>query len=354
MSREGSTQQAPSIVALDIGGANLKTSDGAKFARSVRFPMWKRCRELPAVLTKLLAEAPDADIVAITMTAELADCFASRQEGVHYVLNSVCAAAKGRKILVYLTNGRLVDPHEARSQPLLAAASNWHILAVHAANQIAPQQGCLIDIGSTTCDIIPLGGGQVLATGTDDFSRMKSSELVYTGIGRTPVCSILPSASLHGQTVPLAKEFFATAQDAYVLLGELAENPDDTDTADGRPVTRAAARARLARMFCLDTDTFSVEDATDFAQQIARHQCDEILAAAKIALSSANVQPESFVVSGSGEFLAKQIAWNLGGDDSHLISFTKMYDAHISRCATAYTLAKFAASQTHGLKRFSL
>src|SRR6202030_2937868 len=99
--------------------------------------------------------------------------------------------------------------------------------------------GLLIDVGSTTTDVIPLSGGRAVPRGVTDAARLQTSELVYTGARRTPVCALVHEG--------VAAELFATTLDVYLTLGAFAED-SSTDTADGRPATRPRAHARLARM----------------------------------------------------------------------------------------------------------
>ena len=56
---------------------------------------------------------------------------------------------------------------------------------------IAPlvSQGLLVDVGSTTTDIIPIRQ-KVLALGYDDYQRMVYEELVYTGVVRTSIMAV--------------------------------------------------------------------------------------------------------------------------------------------------------------------
>ncbi|MEX2559527.1 MAG: tetrahydromethanopterin-linked C1 transfer pathway, partial [Pirellulales bacterium] len=71
-----------SWLALDIGGANLKAADGLGFAVARPFPLWQRPQALAGEIARLLADAPAAERIAVTMTGELADCFSTKREGV--------------------------------------------------------------------------------------------------------------------------------------------------------------------------------------------------------------------------------------------------------------------------------
>ncbi len=65
-----------------------------------------------------------AELVALTMTAELSDAFRTKREGVGFVLDAVEAAVPGR-VLAFTTAGELVSLAEARARPLDVAAANW-------------------------------------------------------------------------------------------------------------------------------------------------------------------------------------------------------------------------------------
>src|SRR5262249_23680680 len=122
----------------------------------------------------------------------------------------------------------------------------------------------LLDLGSTTCDIIPILDGQPRPMGQTDPIRLKSGELVYWGVRRTPLCAIFGLAK--------AAEWFATTADAYIVLGDLPEEPDRTDTADGRPLTKRFAQARIARMECDDGAEWPWARSLEFAQQVRQLQ----------------------------------------------------------------------------------
>ena len=216
-----------SWLGIDIGGANLKSADDRGWARSVPFPLWRKSEELAQELEHLITSGPTAERLAVTMTGELCDCFSSKSEGVQRILDSVQAVAAGRDVCVYCVDGRFVTVDEARKTPDLAAASNWHALASFACRFLPDRTGLLVDIGSTTTDIIPLVDGRVAAIGCNDTERLLAAELVYRGVGRTPICAVTNTLPWRGETCPIAAEVFATTADAYVLTGELDEEPEE-------------------------------------------------------------------------------------------------------------------------------
>jgi len=65
---------------LDIGGANLKAASSAGEAKTTPFEIWRapraNCHPRFARADRWLPRG--ADVLAVTMTAELADCFATK------------------------------------------------------------------------------------------------------------------------------------------------------------------------------------------------------------------------------------------------------------------------------------
>jgi probable H4MPT-linked C1 transfer pathway protein len=337
------------LLALDVGGANLKVADGRGYAASRSFPLWRRPGELANALRDMISAAPQADRLVATMTGELADCYSTKAEGVRSIVAAIVQAAEGRSVSVYLTDGRLVDPGIAVAQPLLAAASNWHAMARFVARWLPEGAGLLIDIGSTTTDIIPIVGAIPVAQGSTDPERLASGELVYTGVARSPICAVTATLPWHGQRCGVAQELFATARDVWLLLEELPEMPDNYDTADGRPATRAAARDRLARMICADRDSFSEPDALAAATFVADSQTAGISEAIEQVRKRRNL-PCVAVLCGQGEFLARRAIRQLG-KPFELISVRQRLSSQLSAVGPAHALAVLAAEEANEVTR---
>ncbi len=330
-----------SWLGLDIGGANLKIADGRGYAQSAAFPLWKQPLRLSTALQRLLSSGPQADSLAVTMTGELADCFETKAEGVAAILAAVEEAAGGREVMVYLCDGRLVPVQAAMADVLLAAASNWHVLATFAARFSNGESSLLIDVGSTTCDLIPNDGSSPCASGKTDTERLVSGELVYTGVERSPVCAVISHLPWRDALCPVAQELFASTQDAYVVLGDLREDPENTSTADGRPRTKPNAHARLARAICADTTMFCWEDAERAAKRIRDAQVELLLRAVQNVLGKMPTPPSTIVLAGHGEFLIRNLIARLN-IDAQMISLSAELGPKISRSACAHALAVLA------------
>jgi probable H4MPT-linked C1 transfer pathway protein len=314
------------ILGLDIGGANLKAATLEPRAVSVPFPLWKHPEKLPAALRELVARFPEADELAVAMTGELCDCYETKREGVNAILDAVESVRKPAR--VWSTGGRFVSLAEARANHLDVAAANWHALATFAGRYAPHGSALLVDTGSTTTDIIPLMNGQPCATGRTDWQRLLSSELVYRGVGRTAVHAVLNDG--------VCAELFATTQDAFVVLGLMPEDAANTDTADGRPLTRDKSLARLARMLGGDVETHSVAELVAFAERIR----DQLLE--DIGRSVRKHPADAAIVSGAGEFLVRLALEKAGF--TNFLSLNSVLGPAVSACAPAYALAALAGS----------
>ncbi len=328
-------------LAFDVGGANVKASDGERFVSSHAFLLWLDPKRLAGELRTLIAEAPESDHLALTMTGELADCFPSKSDGVRTILEAVEQAADGRHTRVYLLDGRMVAPAAARRMPKLAAASNWHAMAVFASRYAPSGPALLMDIGSTTTDIIPLRDGQVATESRSDTDRLLRGELVYTGIERSPICGLISSAPYRQRKCPVMQEFFASTLDIYLLTGELPESPGSLHTADRRPATKAAARIRVGRMIGAPEEHFHHRDAVLIAQHARKAQIKRIVAGLQQVVEALGEPPQTVVLSGHGEFLARQVL-SQQFPQVELVSLSQKLGSAVSRAATAYALAVLA------------
>jgi hypothetical protein len=111
---------------LDIGGAHVKIADGMGFAASYAFSLWKNPQKLAQELRTAIAQSSPCDHLAVTMTGELADCFATKSEGVKFILEAL--ALHLRHTRVYLSMARLT-PQVAMNRPLLRRSGTpWPVL----------------------------------------------------------------------------------------------------------------------------------------------------------------------------------------------------------------------------------
>lgn len=255
---------------FDIGGANLKSYHTVKGASCVGFPMWIHPQSLAAKIQSMASNMPACPTWGITMTGEMADVFASRAEGVRAIVEQVAIAASRLSIpnvRYYGTAGRFMNAEQAMGSPELVASANWHALANWVSSWIE-RPSLLVDVGSTTADLIPVSPGRVDTPSRTDHDRLRRGELVYLGIGRTPVCAIVDALPFLGNFIPVMRERFACTDDCALLLGWIPEDANDLTTCDSRPRTIAASVNRIARMIGLDNGQVSIAQATGMAEHV--------------------------------------------------------------------------------------
>jgi probable H4MPT-linked C1 transfer pathway protein len=269
-------------VGMDIGGANIKAAHSTGWSNSSRFPMWKQPQNLSKGVAELIGSCPAFRGVAVTMTGEMADCFATRAEGVAVILDQITSVIPASMVRVYDVQGQWRTVTQAAREPWQVASSNWHALARMIASEkrfseAGDQQAqLLIDVGSTTTDIIPILEGSIAIDDQTDSQRLQSGALVYTGFERSNVAGIVQELPLFGSGCPVINELFATTLDVYLWLRHIPDQPDRRDTADNRSATREAARYRLARLVGEDGSTLADSDVEAIANAVFNAQAAAI------------------------------------------------------------------------------
>lgn len=337
----------------DIGGAHLKHAvvDGdGRVQRVTQYAcaLWQGLPVLEACLQEALEALPMPAMHAVTMTGELCDLFPDRRAGVQAILD-VVQRRLGDATLIHARSG-LVTLVAARQDPLAVASMNW--LATLRASAACRAEGLLLDIGSTTTDVLAWRGSQPAVSAWQDGARLASGELVYTGACRTPVMAIARRVGFAGGERGMAAELFATMADVYRILGELPAGADDFPTADGRPADRAHSLARLARMVGEDVDSVADASLVALAHDLAVAQRAEILTATRRRIIDAlGGRAPGIVGTGAGAFIAARVAAELDVEYTDFASLMNIpaamhFEANV--CAPAVALAVLAVQ---GAKR---
>jgi (4-(4-[2-(gamma-L-glutamylamino)ethyl]phenoxymethyl)furan-2-yl)methanamine synthase len=168
----------------------------------------------------------------------------------------------------------------------------------------------LVDVGSTTADVVPIVGGEVAATAHNDLDRLLAGELVYTGVLRTNLAAIAPRVPVRGGWCPVSSEYFAISGDVHLVLGHLAPEAYDCPTPDGRPATVAFARERIARLVCADVEQLDAAEIEAIAAFLHDEQLRLIEEAARRVQRA--LPPDAPVVAvGAGAFLGVEVAARL-------------------------------------------
>lgn len=334
---------------IDIGGANIKCfnpqADQSSQAFKIPFAMWKHPERLKATLTELVASLETNQPISATMTGELADCFQSKNEGVRFIADALAGASGNRGVFFYSISGNFESVETVRRHPEQFAATNWLATANFASRFFDDGQGCLIDVGSTTTDIIPIRAGTVdlNRVGTSDFTRLQQKTLVYVGVKRTPVCGLVDRCL----DLEIANELFATTLDAYLILKKVKEDIDSTNTADGRPASIQYAQQRLARMFCSDFSELKPKYIESLAALVDEQVTQRIRNAVMKNIS--DVAVTQFVVAGEGDWKATEILKQLSPGISPIRLSDKL-GPHHSDCAPAVAVSTLAQDKLNHVR----
>lgn len=284
------------MIGIDVGGANLKVVDESGV--HIHYcPLWEKA---PIVETLRPYVEHGHNGAVVVMSGELADCFENKLQGISFIVGEVQKAFPGARFY-----GMDAKFHE-QPVPQLAAA-NWLASADYLRTKYP--DAILLDIGSTTADIIPLGNFEGLL-GLTDLNRLQKGFLLYTGMLRTNIAAILQAVDLNGIQTPISSEYFAISADAHLVLGHITPDEYTCDTPDHKEKTRTASLKRLARVVCADLDEIGEEGALQIARQAHERQktavCDAVRACARSHGS------QEILVAGIG---APLFACELGGLD---------------------------------------
>ena len=207
-----------------------------------------------------------SDRAAVTMTAELCDCYPTKAVGVNR--GSRCRACRRsrRSIVVWGVDGEFHSVADARRQPHLAAAANWLALANLAARSIPESRGLLIDIGSTTTDLIPLDRGRWPREGEATPGVCRAASWFMRACAGRPCVHWRPSCRFEGSP-PAWRPRSLPRRSTSISCWETSR-PTRAIFHGRRPSRdcRSGARDRLARMVGADRDGFSLDDAIAFAK----------------------------------------------------------------------------------------
>lgn len=234
------------MIGIDVGGANLKIVDGEDVI--IHYcPLWK---ESP--ITTLLQPYAGRK-AAVVMSGELADGFDCKETGIAFIVNAVRAAIPDAQF--YGTDGKFHD-----TPCMCLAAANW--LASADFLRDAFPESVFVDMGSTTTDIVPLSSFERLLS-LRDLDRLQRGMLVYTGLLRAPVASLLREVYLDGGVTRtlVANELFAISADVHLVLGHISSIDYAVPTPDGAGVMITESLQRLARMVCSDLKEIGEENA---------------------------------------------------------------------------------------------
>jgi len=331
----------------DVGGAHLKVAlaDRGRILAVAQIvcPLWQGLDRLDAAFRQAAPFAARAPRHAATMTGELCELFPDRTTGVLTLVDSIVRLL-GSETRIWMGPCGFGSAQDARQDPAMVASMNF----LASAEVIAQQLGdaLLVDMGSTTTDIIPIISGAPSARGLTDGERLATGELVYTGLTRTDVAAVAQKAVFRGREQRLAAGF-ATMADVRRILGELPEGVDQHATADRRGTSVPESVARFARAFGRDSREAALSDWQEAARGVTNRQLISIVAACSDVIAATPVRSDApLVVAGIGAPLLVVVAAHLGRPCRPFADLVHTADADVrvwaTRCAPAVAVALLA------------
>ena len=305
-----------SVIGWDVGGAHVKACllVGGQVRDVVQWPcpLWMGLDHLDAALASALSRWPEMGRMAhaVTMTGEMADVFEHREQGVLRITER-WAGLPGTAVAFYAGERGWCAADAVPERWADIASANWLATARMTARCVG--DGVLVDIGSTTTDLIPLRREGVVTRGRTDATRLASGELVYQGVVRTPLCALTRRILFRGEPHSVMNEFFATTADVYRLTGELDAAHDLHPTADNGAKDALGTRRRLARMVGMDAREASPQEWLCFARAWRAHQTVEISSQLRrVAIQAAVPAGAALISAGCGGFLVEELAERIG------------------------------------------
>jgi len=336
------------VTGWDVGGANIKA---ARVQNGNLITVKQRAcvphhglALLEETIREMRREIGPSDCHCVTMTAELSDIFPNRSAGVVSIAAIMAQEIGVDNLVFYAGEKGFVSRSQVVQFATEIASANWRISAEFAGRHIS--DGLFIDMGSTSTDLIPLRNGRVAALGHDDASRFRYGELVYAGFSRGGPQAYTQRVPVEGYWTPLVNESFAAMSDVRRVLLDLPEGETTADlapTADGRPKTIAASRARLARLAGRDLKDFDEKQIDAIAMYLSCAQMRLIEDQIALLISRGSIASDTPVIgAGVGRTIIARLAQQLGRpyhDFSEFIIAPQHLRLAAANCAPAAVLA---------------
>lgn len=341
----------------DVGGAHVKAAlldrNGALvFVSQEPCPLWLGLEYLNPALDRIIRAAPGDPPLqhVVTMTGELADSFSSRESGVTSLSAAMSQRFGPANVRVFAGEAGFVPAADLAPELCLKVASaNWLASGLWTGHRLT--EALLVDVGSTTTDLVAICDNRPAYRGYTDSERMAFDELLYIGIIRTPVMALVRRAPLAGEWSKPMAERFATMADVYRLTGELEEDLDQMPAADQGEKSIEGSQQRLARQFGRDRTTLSANQWRQLAAYLREQQLMDLRGAMDIQFSRGLLSASAPLVgAGAGRFLVLDMAQRL---HRHYVDFSDLFpaaaDAHrqaIAACGPAAAVAVLARQVT--------
>ena len=265
-------------IGWDIGGAHTKYTISSDIkdtveCRIILCELWKSLSELEDIIKNINIKYKNKFYIInlISMSAEMCDIFSSREKGVKEILSLF--ENKGFINHIYSKDNGISKFKSFKNYSSLAS-TNWMSIPDYLKNM--DKNIIAIDIGSTTTDIVLIKNHKCINKRHDDYSGLNTKELLYTGVLRTPIYSVINTLCLNKRIYNIIPENFSTISDIYRLLSVIKKKSDYTDTADGRSKSTKDTLCRISRVFGFDYSSGKNKTIKMLSRKIMSAHLDQI------------------------------------------------------------------------------
>lgn len=312
------------VFGVDIGGVNIKitqltTRDEHLRLKSVSFPFAGRGAMIENLITSITR--PDLVIITQTLCANRT-LFSSAREGTHYIID-MTERLFGEKARYLGLSYHLYNAQEAKKKYLEVAGRNWVATCYLASSYLNLfENGLVLDCGTNSTDIVPVVDSVPVTLEDNDrgYTRLKTGELLWSGLYFTYVPSLSTSIVLEGEEFQTKTSARALSLHVYVVLGLLS--PKDIITAYGswrsdmKLVSVESSVKQMLNCISADDELLTVNDAKKIAAFLAEKQRKKTEDAIKKVLSATKkkygVKMKVAAIAGAGkDIILRKVLENL-------------------------------------------
>lgn len=313
-------------IGWDIGGAHtkyaiLKPNSSSIICKIYKCNLWSSLKDLSEKINRINKQYIKKHHVinAITMSGEMSDIFSSRNEGVKEIIKLFDNLSS--KNYIFVKDKGLSRYTKQKLKYLNIASMNW--LAISKLLEKKDRNIIAIDVGSTTTDIILIKNFKCINKRFDDFSGLNSSELIYSGVLRTPINAIVQKIIISKREYNVIPENFATMSDVYRILSIISSKQDYTDTSDKRSKTKRHSMERLSRVFGFDYSEEKMKTLIKLSEKIMSVHLEQISCKIEKHIIDKFKNTKEIKIIGMGigskliEIISKKNKWKYMGFDNY-------------------------------------
>ena len=289
--------------------------------------VWSSFTKREDIIEKLIFSIKCPDLVVVTQTMCVnRQLFSSAKEGTSYIVD-VTERLFGDTVRYLGLSYQLYTPRKAKEHYLDIACRNWVATCYVASPYLKLfENGLVVDCGTSSTDIVPvIHSTPVTLDDTDQgYTRVKTGELLWSGLYFTHVPSISHTVILDDEEFQVNPSTKAMSFDVYIVLGMIS--PEDVLTEFGNQkeyqklISFEASVGRMIDVVSADRELLSGNDAKKIAQYLVEKQREKTEKAIKKVLSTTKKKYKTDLtiaaIAGAGkDIIIRKILENLSFEE---------------------------------------